>query len=145
MKWSLIPLWAGVGAVILIVVLLPVFQNRGSSGKNGPYSIGMTFRGETSTSRAFTWRYSQGEAGSVLQVARSRDGLEKDQAGKLSFPASRGTRPGEKGLPEGVYQAEASGHSPNTRYWYRMGDEAADVWSQALADCGHTPGRLWGQ
>jgi acid phosphatase type 7 len=129
-KWNSIALWAGVVAVVLIVVLLSALQNLGSSGKNGPYSIGMTFRGEASTSRAFTWRYGQGETDGVLQVARSRDGLEKEQADKLSFPASRETRTGEKGKTEGVYQAEASGLTPNTLYWYRVGDAAADVWSE---------------
>lgn len=116
--------------MILIVVLLSALQNKGSTGKNGPFSIGMTFRKDVSASRAFTWRYGQGEAEGLLQVALSRDGLVEDQGEKQSFPASRGIRTGEQGKPEGVYQAEASGLSPNTRYWYRVGDEAAAVWSE---------------
>ncbi|WP_258525902.1 metallophosphoesterase family protein [Paenibacillus sp. YN15] len=128
MKWSSVAIWSGVGAVILVVLLL-VAKESVTGGTDKPYSIGMTFRGEASDSRAFTWRYGQGEAAGLLQVAASRESL-KDGESVMSFPASHEIRTGEQGKPEGVYRAEATGLTPNTRYWYRLGDGAADVWSE---------------
>lgn len=122
-------MWSGIGAAILIVLLLLAKQTD-VSGVNRPFSIGMTFHNEASTSRAFTWRSGQADARGMLQVALSREELVKAQGNKLSFSATRETRTGEKNAPEGVYQAEAAGLTPNTRYWYRLGDETEDVWSE---------------
>lgn len=43
MKWSSVAIWSGVGAVILVVLLL-VAKESVTGGTDKPYSIGMTFR-----------------------------------------------------------------------------------------------------
>ncbi|MDF2934901.1 MAG: metallophosphoesterase [Paenibacillaceae bacterium] len=122
-------MWSGIGVVVLIVLMLAAKQNM-TSGKSPLHSIGMTFHGDASTSRAFTWRSSQADDAGMLQVASSREELMKAGSSRQSFPASRETFIGEKDALEGVYQAEATGLTPNTRYWYRLGDGEADKWSK---------------
>jgi LysM repeat protein len=87
----------------------------------------VSFHGDTTTSKGFTWYTTQASASSDLQVIEKTDEEEPSFENAIKFAGSyqRSTN-----APEFVvHKAKATGLMPNTEYQFRVGDADLDLWS----------------
>jgi predicted phosphodiesterase len=90
--------------------------------------VTITFAGDVRTAKGFTWYTTLASAGSDLQVVEKAAG-EPDFAGAMKF-AGR-SQVSTNSPAEAVHKAEAVGLKPDTAYFFRVGDEALNLWSGA--------------
>ncbi|MHA6530034.1 purple acid phosphatase family protein [Paenibacillus sp. BAC0078] len=122
----------GIIVIVLIVLALGVERLRpkqaevaASSGM--PYDLVTTFKGDTGTSRAFTWFTADPGAAGWLEVVKGgaaafAGGIPlKAEAVNTVIQTDAGAR--------GVHKAEISGLEPGTLYSYRVGSGAEGEWS----------------
>lgn len=89
----------------------------------------VSFNGDTTTSKGFTWYTNQASIGSDLQVIENKGEEEPDFKGALSF---KGSYARSTNAPEYiVHKTKAAGLKPGTEYWFRVGDASLDLWSDA--------------
>ncbi|MFE9275885.1 S-layer homology domain-containing protein [Paenibacillus glucanolyticus] len=88
--------------------------------------VTVTFHGDATTSKGFTWYTSQQVTGSDLQVVE-KTSAAPDFTNANSF--SGRSAPSTNSAAELVHKAEAAKLKPNTTYYFRVGDETLGVWS----------------
>jgi hypothetical protein len=88
--------------------------------------VTVTFAGDTKTAKGFTWYTTLASAGSDLQVVEKAEG-EPDFSKAMKF-AGR-CQVSTNSPAEAVHKAEAVGLKPDTAYFFRVGDEALNLWS----------------
>lgn len=87
--------------------------------------VTVTFHGDATTSKGFTWYTSQQVTGSDLQVVEKS--AAPDFTNAFTFQgrsASSTNSPAEL-----LHKAEAAGLRPGTSYYFRVGDAALGIWS----------------
>lgn len=88
----------------------------------------LSFKGDTKTSKGFTWYTSQASANSDLQVIEKTNEKKPSFDGALKF---KGTVQKSTNAPEFlVHKAEATRLKPDTEYQFRVGDATLDLWSK---------------
>ena len=90
--------------------------------------VTVTFAGDVKTAKGFTWYTTTASAGSDVQVIEKAEG-EPDFASALKFVGR--WQVSTNSPAEVVHKAEAVGLKPDTSYFFRVGDEALDLWSGA--------------
>jgi 3',5'-cyclic AMP phosphodiesterase CpdA len=88
--------------------------------------VTITFAGDVKTAKGFTWYTTLASAASDVQVVEKTGG-EPDFTGAMKF-AGRCQVSTNSGA-EGVHKAEAVGLKQDTAYFFRVGDEALNLWS----------------
>ncbi|NUU60761.1 S-layer homology domain-containing protein [Paenibacillus agri] len=90
--------------------------------------VTVTFNGDPTSAKGFTWYTPLVSKGSDLQVVENtRTTPDFTQATKFAGRSSVSTN--AKG--EMVHKAEATGLKDNTSYYFRVGDESLGIWSTA--------------
>lgn len=90
--------------------------------------ITVTFYGDASTAKGFTWYTNRDSKSSDVQVVKKM-GPAPDFSKAVTFT---GTVAVPHNSPdETVHKAAATGLASNTAYYYRVGDAALNVWSSA--------------
>lgn len=89
--------------------------------------VTVTFNGDTTSSKGFTWYTSLDSKNSDLQVVKKTGNKKPDFKKALTFE-------GESTISinspkEYVHKAEATGLKPNTEYYFRVGDAKLNIWS----------------
>jgi len=87
-----------------------------------------TVNGDASSAEGFTWYTGQVSMGNDLQVVEASAGsspADFSQAVKFTGVCSVSTNSAN----ERVHKARATGLKPGTQYYYRVGDEALNIWS----------------
>ncbi|RRJ67915.1 hypothetical protein EHV15_33560 [Paenibacillus oralis] len=88
--------------------------------------VAVTFHGDPKTSKGFVWYTPIASARSDLQIVeRTAATPDFDQA--LSFTGH--TQVSSNSPTEHVHKAEATGLKPDTAYYFRVGDQTLDIWS----------------
>ncbi len=88
--------------------------------------VTVTFAGDVKTAKGFTWYTTPASAGSDVQVVEKTGGEPNfDGAQKFSGRYQVSTN----SPSEVVHKAEAVGLKPDTAYFFRVGDEALNLWS----------------
>ncbi len=116
-------------AIALLFVWLKNVQNS-KQASTVPFSLSTTFRGDPSTSRAFTWHSNSESQDAVLQVIKGTENVSFEGEEVQSFPAEATQLTLPEGAYNGVYKAEATGLEPGTAYTYRVGNGIDDSWSE---------------
>lgn len=90
--------------------------------------VTVTFNGDTINSKGLTWYTSLDSKNSDLQLVRKTGAKKPDfkKALKFSGTASLSTNSEE----EYVHKAEATGLKADTEYYFRVGDEELNSWSE---------------
>lgn len=95
-----------------------------------PYDLVTTFKGDASTSRAFTW-YT-GDPGTAGWLEAAEGGAAAFSTGTpLKIQADNTVIQTDLGQ-KGVHKAEIRGLAPGTLYAYRVGSGAEGEWSQVF-------------
>ncbi len=88
--------------------------------------VTVTVKGDTKTSRGFTWYTTHASVNSDLHVVEKSKGTDFTNAIKF-----RGTIEQSTNAPDFVvHKADAIGLKPGTEYIYRVGDQKIDLWSE---------------
>lgn len=88
--------------------------------------VTVTFYGDASSARGFTWYTDRSSKSSDVQVVQ-KDGASPDFSKAVSYTGIAYT---SRNAPrELVHKAAASGLRSNTSYYYRVGDAAKKIWS----------------
>lgn len=96
-----------------------------------PYNLVTTFKGDTGTSRAFTWYTEDSATSGELEVVKGGS-ASFDGASVIKVQAEDTTIKTDKGK-RGVHKAEVSGLEPGTEYTYRAGSGEEGEWSAAAS------------
>ncbi|MBC7764848.1 MAG: metallophosphoesterase family protein, partial [Hyphomonadaceae bacterium] len=89
--------------------------------------ITATFNGDTTTAKGITWYTTQKSGNSDLQVVKKTSATaDFENATKFTGRVSIATN----AATELVHKAEATGLMAGTTYFYRVGDEALNLWSE---------------
>ncbi|GAB6991140.1 S-layer homology domain-containing protein [Paenibacillus pini] len=89
--------------------------------------VTVTFNGDTKTAKGFTWYTPLASSGNDLQVIeKTSSKADFNQATHFSGRSSISTNSKE----ERLHKAEATGLKPDTSYYFRVGDEALNSWSE---------------
>jgi hypothetical protein len=88
--------------------------------------VTVTFAGDVKTAKGFTWYTTLASAGSDVQVVEKRAG-EPDFTSAEKFVGRY--QVSTNSPSEVVHKAEAVGLKPDTAYFFRVGDEALNLWS----------------
>lgn len=89
--------------------------------------VTVTFHGDTTTSKGFTWYTGLPSTNSDVQVVEKTSGTpDFTQA----LRASGRTKVSSNSKEEHVHKAEITGLKPNTAYYFRVGDELLHTWSE---------------
>ncbi|WP_339281966.1 metallophosphoesterase family protein [Paenibacillus sp. FSL H8-0282] len=121
------------GVLVIVVILVAYGLERSKSGSNAnspaPYDLVTTFKGDASTSRAFTWYTSDSSAAGILEIVKGQvssfanTDVQRVDAKSSSIKTDNGTK--------GVHKVEATGLEPGTLYTYRVGSGVEGEWSPA--------------
>lgn len=89
--------------------------------------VTVTFTGDTTTSKGFTWYTGASSTGSDLEVVEKTGTSPDFKAAKkyTGFHAVSTHSPAEH-----VHKAEATGLKPHTTYYFRVGDAKLNIWSE---------------
>ncbi len=88
--------------------------------------VTVTFTGDTVSTKGFTWYTTLASAGSDLQIVR-KTGDTADFTSPARFLGTCAISTNSSA--EVVHKAEALGLKPSTEYFFRVGDEALNLWS----------------
>ncbi|MEK6989895.1 S-layer homology domain-containing protein [Paenibacillus sp. FSL K6-1566] len=88
--------------------------------------VTVTFHGDSSTAKGFTWYTPLQSAQSDVQVVENLGGAP-DFSQAISFSGRASVSSNSPG--EMVHKAEATGLAPNTSYYFLVGDESQGIWS----------------
>jgi phosphodiesterase/alkaline phosphatase D-like protein len=89
--------------------------------------VTVTFHGDTTTSKGFTWYTGLPSTNSDVQVVeKTSDTPDFTHA----LRASGRTKVSSNSMEEHVHKAEITGLKPNTAYYFRVGDESLHTWSE---------------
>ena len=88
--------------------------------------VTVTFAGDVKTMKGFTWYTTLASAGSDVQVVEKAAG-EPDFSNAKKFIGR--FQVSTNSPAEVVHKAEAVGLAPDTSYFFRVGDEALNLWS----------------
>lgn len=98
--------------------------------------VAVTFYGDSTTSKGFTWYTSAASVKSNLQIVeKTSDSADFTKAdvikfdGTCSIPTNLVSSTITK-TQEYLHKAEAKGLKPNTTYFFRVGDESTGLWSE---------------
>lgn len=89
--------------------------------------ITVTFYGDTTSSKGFTWYTSKLLTDSTVQVVK-KTGATPDFTSALTFKGNSAVS--TNSVEELVHKAEATGLEANTTYYYRVGDKEQGIWSE---------------
>ncbi len=101
--------------------------------------VTVTFHGDTTTTKGFTWYTETTSSRSDVQIVQ-KTGAKPDFTNALNFGgrtalstnSSVATGTGYPPNPrENVHKAEATGLKPGTTYFFRVGDAALGAWSES--------------
>ncbi|WP_068614929.1 S-layer homology domain-containing protein [Paenibacillus tuaregi] len=108
-----------------------VTTNEGDGGDPGAGAsvskVTVTFYGDATTSKGFTWFTPLSAPGNDVQVVEKKGG-EADFTGAREFTGMNAQSTNSP--KELVHKAEATGLKPDTVYFFRVGDKAQGVWSK---------------
>lgn len=90
-----------------------------------PTKISVTFYGDTTTSKSFTW-HTKATAGSQVRYLAATE-QPSDFSGAAVV---EGTETAAEELADFVHKAVVTNLQPGTTYWYQVGDTATDNWSE---------------
>ncbi|WP_246061795.1 S-layer homology domain-containing protein [Paenibacillus oralis] len=88
--------------------------------------VTVTFYGDATSAKGFTWYTPLGSSRSDVQVVENRGG-EPDFSQAQTFSGRTSVSSNSPG--EHVHKAEATGLAADTSYYFRVGDAALGVWS----------------
>lgn len=89
--------------------------------------VTVTFNGDPVSSKGFAWYTTKASGRSDLQVVEKTGSAAPDYSKAAKFS---GTHNASTNSPsEFVHKAEATGLKAGTSYYFRVGDEALDIWS----------------
>lgn len=113
---------------VCVLLNLAAFQGNVQAADTAKVSkITVTFTGDTTTSKGFTWYTDITSINSDLQVVkktRSKANFSK----ALTFSGRHFVSTNSP--QELVHKAEATGLKPNTTYYFRVGDAVRNIWSE---------------
>ncbi|KAG2870246.1 hypothetical protein PC115_g25177 [Phytophthora cactorum] len=89
--------------------------------------VTVTFYGDATSAKGFTWYTPLASAQSTVQVVPNQGGLA-DFSQAQSFNGRESVASNSTG--EMVHKAEATGLMPDTAYYFRVGDQSLDIWSE---------------
>ncbi|NEU60259.1 S-layer homology domain-containing protein [Paenibacillus sp. ALJ109b] len=89
--------------------------------------VTVTFYGDATSSKGFTWYTPLASAQSIVQVVPNQGGVA-DFSLAQSFNGRATVASNSPG--EMVHKAEATGLSPDTSYFFRVGDQDLGIWSE---------------
>lgn len=92
-------------------------------------SIVTTFRGDPSTSRAFTW-YTEAEVTGVLQLVQGGEEAAFEAGKALTYKAQTSKVDTGASGTQYSHKIEVTGLEPGTEYRYRVGEETGESWSE---------------
>lgn len=87
-----------------------------------------TFTGDTRTTKGFTWYTTLESSGSDLQLVRKTGKKAPDFTRTLHFSGTSYVSSNDSG--ERVHKAEARGLKADSEYYYRVGDQKRNIWSE---------------
>ncbi|MFJ7728523.1 metallophosphoesterase [Neobacillus sp. NPDC097160] len=88
----------------------------------------VTFNGDSTTSKGFTWYTSHDFKGSDVQVVKKTGAKKPDFKKAVKFSGSYSLS--TNSLNEYVHKAEATGLKADTEYYFRVGDQSQNKWSE---------------
>lgn len=89
--------------------------------------VTVTFHGDATSAKGFTWYTPLGSSQSDVQVVENR-GAAPDFSQALAFSGRTSVSSNSPG--EHVHKAEATGLMADTSYYFRVGDQSLNVWSE---------------
>lgn len=116
---------------------IPVADKAAEVGKISKVTV--SFYGDPTTAKGFTWYTSKASIYSDLQIVEKRGDTPdfnkaKSFKGTCAVPTNKtdAAPPANTTTvkPEFVHKAEAAGLKPNTTYFYRVGDAVLNLWSE---------------
>ena len=90
--------------------------------------VTVTFYGDTTNSKGFTWYTSRDSKNSDLQVVRKTGDKKPNFKKALTFKGTAAISTNSK--EELVHKAEATGLMENKEYYFRVGDAESNTWSE---------------
>ncbi|WP_081949475.1 S-layer homology domain-containing protein [Paenibacillus durus] len=106
----------------------PVLAAESSDAAVSVSKVTVTFNGDPKTSKGFTWYTPKASQDSDVQVIEATYGKAEFDTG-LTFKGI--TQVSTNSPLENVHKAEATGLKADTAYYFRVGDAALNVWSEA--------------
>ncbi|MDT3425813.1 putative phosphodiesterase [Paenibacillus forsythiae] len=106
----------------------PVWAAESSDAAVSVSKVTVTFNGDPKTSKGFTWYTPQASQNSNVQVIEATYGKAEFDTG-LTFKGR--TQVSTNSPLENVHKVEATGLKADTAYYFRVGDAALNVWSEA--------------
>lgn len=91
--------------------------------------VTVTFHGDPTTSKGFTWYTGLSSTASDVQVVEKSNGSDTPDFTKAIHGKGR-TTVSSNSKEEHVHKAEVTGLRPNTAYNFRVGDESLQMWSE---------------
>ncbi|RYL91679.1 metallophosphoesterase family protein [Sporolactobacillus sp. THM19-2] len=115
--------------ILGLLVISPGFPDQAKAENQDPVvkKVVPTFTGDTKTSKGFTWYTMLESTGSDLQVVKKTGKKKPDFRKAIKFTGTSYVSTNDSG--ERVHKAEATGLKANTEYYYRVGDEKMNIWS----------------
>lgn len=131
----------GIGwfAILCAVVFAGVFGleklqdslSEEDSGYGGSVkSLVTTFKGDSRTSRAFTWYTEDPNSPGQLQLVEGTEAEKLGQADTQTYQADSTTIATGEDRANAVHKVEVTGLKPGTAYTYRVGDGTEKGWSK---------------
>jgi 3',5'-cyclic AMP phosphodiesterase CpdA len=115
-----------------IIAVSPIFSNSASAEAAEPLvkKVVPTFKGDTRTTKGFTWYTNLESTRSDLQLVqkKGKSGKKPDFKKALKFNGTSYVSTNDS--EERVHKAKAKGLKANTEYYYRVGDAKLNIWNK---------------
>lgn len=131
MKNMIIKRFASV--VLVVIIVISVLAMSGgfyvyAAPDDIPYNITQTFNGDPHTQKGICWSTNTSVTGSTVQVV-PKVGSSPNWSSPMEFNGTYTTV--NQVVPHNVHKALVKGLNPGASYWYRVGDKAKGLWSEA--------------
>lgn len=124
--WFELSIKAITGTSLASPTSTPVLFPDPNAPKGEVSKVIVTFNGDTTSSKGFTWYTTLASGNTNLQVVEKKS--EKPDFRKaIHFKGTHALSTNSKA--EAVHKAKATGLKPNTSYFFRVGDASLNLWS----------------
>lgn len=128
-------LWLAAACIVLIAgVFIVQWVLRGENQRAGAssYNVITTFKGDSQTTRAFTWSMNNPEAEGIMQIASGTEAASLEDSANLitTYKVTSSIHADASGKEYVVHKAEVTGLEPGMSYIYRVGSGKESEWSE---------------
>lgn len=132
-------IWIFVGLFVLVVAVCGGIEwMNGRAEKvnlDGPKSVVTNWTGDPKTSIAITWHTKNAEDASIIQLVKreGEDAASFEGEQVIQVEGTHSQIEIDNGTLQGVHKVVVDGLEPGTTYQYRVGNGAADGWSDTYS------------